>query len=513
MDSNLLKEAIADAKAVRQTALANAKVALEEAFSEKYHAMFAEKLAEDAAMDETKPAEEEGMKSAEETVSNEEIDELIKELENETKPEGEAPPEGDAGAAVPPEGDAAAGAPAPAAMPPIGGAAPMPPMGGAGAAPAVCPPGTIPCPGAPGGQPIPQGPAPGGEMGAPAVPPVGGEAMPPAPMGGEAPPAPPIGGEETPTPPSDVPPTGQEEDEELDLNELLESLKEEIEQEECKEEEEEGKKLNEATKLASSGIGGSKAGGSDNKKPSAASSSSSKIESAGNDDEGMPSLDQPKTTAKEPTTAARPNKGPHATKENLSTPSMGAGNGSGGQSETGQPKLDQPKTTAKEPTQASRPNQGAHATKTNLSTPGGMLEENTALKKQLNEAEEVIRYVKGQLNEVNLLNAKLLYTNKLFKEYNMNNEHKMRIVEMFDLAKTVREVKLTYANIAESLNFGGSDIRKKAASAPSNVQSITEGLASKPVGSTKPPTKQIITEASNMAARFQKLAGIKKPSK
>ena len=44
MDSNLLKEAIADAKAVRQTALANAKVALEEAFNDKYQKMFAEKL-------------------------------------------------------------------------------------------------------------------------------------------------------------------------------------------------------------------------------------------------------------------------------------------------------------------------------------------------------------------------------------------------------------------------------------------------------------------------------------
>ena len=42
--SNLLKEAIADAKAVRATALANAKAALEEAFQPKLEAMLAEKL-------------------------------------------------------------------------------------------------------------------------------------------------------------------------------------------------------------------------------------------------------------------------------------------------------------------------------------------------------------------------------------------------------------------------------------------------------------------------------------
>lgn len=116
--------------------------------------------------------------------------------------------------------------------------------------------------------------------------------------------------------------------------------------------------------------------------------------------------------------------------------------------------------------------------------------------------------MKGQLNEINLLNAKLLYTNKLFKEYSLNNEHKMRIVEMFDLAKSVREVKLTYANLAESMNFGGVDQKRKIAASNTSVQSITEGLASKSVGSTK-PNKDIITESkSAMVTKFQKLAGI-----
>ena len=48
MESNLFKEAIADAKAVRMTSMANAKVALEEAFTEKYQKVFAERLKEDA---------------------------------------------------------------------------------------------------------------------------------------------------------------------------------------------------------------------------------------------------------------------------------------------------------------------------------------------------------------------------------------------------------------------------------------------------------------------------------
>lgn len=490
-ESNLLKEAIADAKAVRQTALANAKVALEEAFSERYSQMFAEKLREDAGMDQpSAPAGDPGMKP-EENVSEQEIDELIKELEQDIAGQPEQPDADDAA----PEGAPAA----PGAMPPPPAPAPMgaPPMGapmgappiGAPAPGACCPACNQPTPPMGGGMDAGMG-APPAPMGAP---PMGGgmdAGAPPPPMGG--------GMDAGAPPPSDVPPAEDEADENIDLNELLESLKEEVEDEEKEE------TIDEQTKLASSGIATS-----DNKAPSSSAKSSSRVESGG-DKDGMPTIDQPKTVAKEATQAKRPNQASHATKDNLSTPSFGGkgGNGSGGNSETGMPKTDQAKTTAKEATQASRPNQGKNATKDNLSTPGGMLQENETLKTQLREAYETITYVKGQLNEINLLNAKLLYTNKLFKEYNMNNEQKMRIVEMFDLSKNVREVKLTYANIAESLNFGGTDMRKKVTASNASVQSITEGLASKPVGSTK-PSKQVITEGSEMVTKFQRLAGIK----
>jgi len=151
-----------------------------------------------------------------------------------------------------------------------------------------------------------------------------------------------------------------------------------------------------------------------------------------------------------------------------------------------------------------RPNKGEHATKDNLSTPA-LATENATLKKQLAEAYDTVRYIKGQLNEINLLNAKLLYTNKLLKEFSMNNEQKMRVVELFDLARNTREAKLTYANLAESLNFSGEP--KKKAKAPLSVQAITEGLASKPVASTA-PSKQIITEGK-FASRMRQLAGIR----
>jgi len=283
--------------------------------------------------------------------------------------------------------------------------------------------------------------------------------------------------------PSDAAPAGDDMDEEINLDELLQSLKEEIEGDEKKEDDKE--EVTEDKKLSSSGIGG-KVGGSDNKKPSSSASSSSKIESGGISNNGVP---EGKSGPEDATKAARPNKATNATSTNLSTPSKGGESG---------PAL-----------KAARPNsKGDFETTPKLHEE--VVAENATLKTQLHEYEEGVKYLKGQLNEVNLLNAKLLYTNKLFKEFTMNNEQKMRIVEMFDLAKNVREVKLTYANIAESLNFGGTETKKKVQTAAS-VQSITEGLASKPVGSTKPST-QIISEnkVSTQVSRFQKLAGIKR---
>ena len=484
-DSKLFKEAIADAKAVRQTALANAKVALEEAFSERYRSMFAEKLKEDAGMAPAATSEEEGMKP-EENVSEKEVDELIKELEAEVGGGNEVAPEAPAGDEVAPEapaGDEVAPV-APGAEMGAGAPAPIPPL----VPPSTPGAGCIPPPTTAGAPPMPI---------APEVPPMGAGA-----------------GAEGGMPQSEVPQTGEpEEDENVDLDELLESLKEEVEEGYEEEEEEEGKNMNEGTKLTSSGIGGGKAGGSANKQPASGARSSSKIESGGMKQEGVPSVDSTKVGPEDASKAARPNQATHATKENLSTPSMGGGdkgggNGGKGIKGSGIPSVDS--TKENNPDTVTRPNQAKNATKDNLSTPGGALEENIELKKQLDEATETIKYVKGQLNEINLLNAKLLYTNKLFKEYNMTNEHKMRIVEMFDLAKTVREVKLTYANLAESLNFGGVDQRKKVAVTNSSVQSITEGLASKAVGSTKP--KAIITEGK-FAARMKQLAGIRSEPK
>ena len=131
-----------------------------------------------------------------------------------------------------------------------------------------------------------------------------------------------------------------------------------------------------------------------------------------------------------------------------------------------------------------------------------MKAEVSKLQSELEEALAVIKSLKGTINEVNLLNAKLLYTNKLFRSYNLTNEQKVKVVENLDRTSTVREVKLVYATLSESMKFTGTE--RKVAQVKKN---ITEGIASKAQASTA-PKKEIIAESNELANRFKQLAGI-----
>jgi hypothetical protein len=134
-------------------------------------------------------------------------------------------------------------------------------------------------------------------------------------------------------------------------------------------------------------------------------------------------------------------------------------------------------------------------------------EENESLKKHLSEALSTVKFMKGVLSETNLLNAKLLYTNKLFKGKSLTEDQKLKIINTFDLTRNIREVKLAYTVLAESFNSGASVVKKKT---NTTAHTITEGLASKQVSSTKPVSTIVEPHADEMTSRFQKLAGIKK---
>ncbi len=120
------------------------------------------------------------------------------------------------------------------------------------------------------------------------------------------------------------------------------------------------------------------------------------------------------------------------------------------------------------------------------------------LKNEIKEHRDVVKYLRAKLNEVNLLNAKLLFSNKLFRTFGLTNEQKMKVVETFDRTKNLREIKLVYSTLAES--FGQTKV------APIK-ESVRKGSSSKAVASTK-PSKKVISEGDDLKNRFKKLANI-----
>jgi len=116
---------------------------------------------------------------------------------------------------------------------------------------------------------------------------------------------------------------------------------------------------------------------------------------------------------------------------------------------------------------------------------------------ELTEAYDTIESLRGTINEVNLLNAKLLYTNKLFRNFELSENQKMKVIENFDRAGNTREVKLVFSTLAENFTV---PVKKRKV--------VKEGTASKAINSTAPATKTIINEGNELANRWKKLAGL-----
>jgi len=117
-------------------------------------------------------------------------------------------------------------------------------------------------------------------------------------------------------------------------------------------------------------------------------------------------------------------------------------------------------------------------------------------KEDMDEMKKELDELRSELHETNLLNAKLLYTNKIFRAKNLKEAQKVKVLEAFDKASNVKEVKLIF----ETLNEGM--VSKTATPIRENL-----GRASKASGNA--PTKQPIMEVDPQVARWQKLAGLK----
>ena len=124
-------------------------------------------------------------------------------------------------------------------------------------------------------------------------------------------------------------------------------------------------------------------------------------------------------------------------------------------------------------------------------------DEVATLQAEVKEHRDVVKYLREKLNEVNLLNAKLLFSNKLFRAFGLSNEQKLKVVETFDRTKNLREIKLVYSTLAES--FRGVKV------APVKV---SKGSSSKVVASTKTQKDEVLSEGAELKGRFKKLANI-----
>ena len=127
---------------------------------------------------------------------------------------------------------------------------------------------------------------------------------------------------------------------------------------------------------------------------------------------------------------------------------------------------------------------------------GDVVAELAEKEEELKEAYKTVKKLTSIINEVNLLNAKLLYTNKLFRNFELNESQKMKVIENFDRAGNTREVKLVFSTLAES--FTRPTTKKRV---------VKESYASKPVSTTAPKT-QVLNEGFELANRWKKLAGL-----
>jgi hypothetical protein len=125
---------------------------------------------------------------------------------------------------------------------------------------------------------------------------------------------------------------------------------------------------------------------------------------------------------------------------------------------------------------------------------GGDVFEETYSSGELEEAYSTIETLKSELNEINLLNAKLLYTNKIFKSKTLNENQKVKVLSSFDKAKNVGEVKMVFETLNEGIKVSKNTINENL------------GRASK--GTIAPNVKKPIVESNEAFLRMQKLAGI-----
>ena len=133
--------------------------------------------------------------------------------------------------------------------------------------------------------------------------------------------------------------------------------------------------------------------------------------------------------------------------------------------------------------------------------------------RELKELKKVLNVKTAELNEVNLLNSKLLYVNRIFKANQLDDSQKLRVVETLDKADSTKEAKLIYETIKDTFKVANTKKESKKTITKKTIKESFRGMASKAAGTSRvkktAPKRAVISESDNMVNRFQKLANIK----
>ena len=136
-----------------------------------------------------------------------------------------------------------------------------------------------------------------------------------------------------------------------------------------------------------------------------------------------------------------------------------------------------------------------------------------SVERELKELKKVLNVKTTELNEVNLLNSKLLYVNRIFKANQLDDSQKLRVVETLDKADSTKEAKLIYETIKDTFKVANTKKESKKPITKKTIKESFRGMASKAAGTSRvkktAPKRAVISESDNMVNRFQKLANIK----
>ena len=130
-----------------------------------------------------------------------------------------------------------------------------------------------------------------------------------------------------------------------------------------------------------------------------------------------------------------------------------------------------------------------------------VVRKNRMLESKLSQYKEALRQMKGQLQEMNLFNAKLLYANKLMQNRDLSIKQQRNIVESLDEAKTLSEAKILFESLSKTLVSGPAK----------RSENLSEGAIRRSTGSSSAPVRSAQTLTESVALnRWATLAGIKK---